>query len=64
MYIINPEKIKNKIKTKGLISKYFIEQNIPVLSKDRDITYFADSELFRKALGFSPMWIKLLMKFS
>jgi hypothetical protein len=62
MYILNPEKIKNKIKTKGLVSKYFIEQNIPILVKEEDITYFADSKLFREVLDFSPMWVKLLMK--
>ncbi len=62
MYIINHESIKNKVKTKGLVTKYFMDQNIPVLSIDGDITYFANSELFREVLEFSPIWIKLWMK--
>jgi len=62
MYIVNPKVIKNKIKCRGAVAKYFITQNIPVLSKDGSDYYFADSEIFKEALYYAPSWVKILMR--
>jgi len=62
MYIINPEKISNKIKCNSIIAKYFLDKNIPLLSRQGNIYYFANTELFKEVLSFSPFWVKLLMR--
>jgi hypothetical protein len=59
MYITNPEKITNKVKCNGLVSKYFLERNIPILSREGNNYYFSDSELFREVLSFAPFWVKM-----
>lgn len=62
MYIVNPQSVKNKKAFKGLVAKYILDQNIPILSQDGDIYYFADSGLLEEALSYAPLWVKVLMK--
>lgn len=64
MYITNPKKIENKISLKKLIAKYFINNNVPVLSQNNNVVYFADSFLFRRCLKNAPFYIKLLIDFT
>jgi hypothetical protein len=62
MYILNPEKIDNKIRCNKLVAKYFLERNVPILGRDDKYYYFANSELFREILSFAPFWIKWAIK--
>ena len=58
MYIINPESIKNKIKCKKTFAQYFIEHGIPLLAREGEYYYFADTELFKEKFENAPFWIK------
>lgn len=61
MYIVNPENIENKVSMKSWIAKYFIDNDIPVLSQDGDIIYFANSSLFKECLNKAPFYIKIFL---
>ncbi len=58
MYIVNPEVIGHKIKLKKIFAQYFINKDIPLLSKRGEYYYFADSVLFRNEFENAPFWIK------
>ena len=62
MFIVNPEKIKNKVKLKKVFAQYFMEHDIPLLSREGEYCYFADSELFKEELEKAPFWIKWAVK--
>ena len=62
MYIINPEKISNKVKCNKIAAKYFLDRNIPLLSKQGNTYYFVNTELFKEVLESAPFWVKLLMR--
>lgn len=64
MYITNPEEIENKISMRRWIAKYFIDHNVPILSQNGDIVYFANSSLFRDCWSNAPFYIKLFMEFT
>jgi hypothetical protein len=64
MYIINPDKITNKIKCNKIVAQYLLERNVPLLSKINNDYYFADSELTKEILSFAPWWAKILLKYS
>jgi hypothetical protein len=59
MYITNPESIKGKIKTTEKIGKYLIKNKIPVLSIDRHVYYFSDTEEVRQMMESLPLWLKV-----
>jgi hypothetical protein len=63
MYIVNPEKINNKIECNKLVAKYFLERNLPLLSRKGNTYYFANTDLFKEILSLSPFWVKLAIKF-
>jgi len=58
MYIINPEKIDNKVKCNKIVAKYFLDKNVPLLSQQGNIYYFANSELFKDVSNSAPFWVK------
>jgi hypothetical protein len=58
MYIINPYKIDGKIKYHSWVAKYLMDNNVPLLSYDRGIYWFADSALVHEILENAPMWVK------
>jgi len=60
MYIVNPDKITNKIKCNKIVAQYLLDRNVPLLSKINNDYYFSDSELVKEILGFAPWWIKLM----
>jgi len=62
MYIVNPEKIGNKVAYKGVVAKYIRDHNIPVLSQQGDIYYFSNSDILKECLFYAPGWIKILIK--
>jgi hypothetical protein len=61
MYIINPDKISNKVKCNKIVAQYFLERNVPLLSIYKNNYYFANTELFKEILGFAPWWVKLMI---
>jgi hypothetical protein len=63
LFIINPEKIKNKFECNYVVAKYLMDRNIPLLSIKGGIYYFADTELLKEIWGNAPFWIKILHKF-
>lgn len=63
MYIVNPEKINNKIGCNKLVANYFLERKLPLLSRKGNVYYFADTDLFKEILSLSPFWVKLAIKF-
>ena len=58
MYIINSERIKDKIKCKKTFGQYFTEHGIPLLSIEGEYYYFADNKLFKEEFEKAPFWIK------
>jgi len=62
MYIVNPEKIGNKVAYKGFVAKYILDHNIPILSKQGNIYYFSNTDVLKEVLFYAPDWIKLLIK--
>ncbi len=64
MYIVNPEEIEDKISMKRWIAKYFIDNNVPVLSQDGDTVYFANSSLFKEYFKKAPFYVKIFMEFA
>jgi len=62
MFIVNPDKIINKVKCNKIVAQYFLDKNVPLLSKKNNDYYFANSELFKEILSFSPFWIKWMIK--
>ena len=64
MYLIDHSKVKNKARVIKSVSYYFLEKNFPLLAKEGNIYYFADTPLFREAVESSPVWIKVFVKFT
>jgi hypothetical protein len=62
MYVINPDKITNKIKCNKMVAQYLLERNVPLLSKINNDYYFSDSELTKEILSFASFWIKWMIK--
>ena len=58
LYIINPDKIDGKIKYHSWIAKYLMDNNVPLLSYDKGIYWFADSLLLHEILENAPLWVK------
>ena len=63
MFIVNPEKIKNKYKCHKVVAEYLINTcNIPLLSKDGAIYYFMNTSELEDALKTIPLWINICEK--
>jgi len=62
MYIVNPDKISDKIKCNRVVAQYFLDRNVPLLSMVDNNYYFANSELFKEIKSFAPFWIKWILK--
>ena len=63
MYVVNPEKITNKVKCKKVVAQYFLDKDVPLLSRVGEYYYFAKSELFQSEYNKSPFWIKWAVNF-
>jgi hypothetical protein len=60
MYIINPSVVENQYKCNGIIAKYLMyDCNLPLLSKNKGVFYFADTELLKECLEKLPFWMKI-----
>lgn len=63
MYIVNPDKIKNKYKCQKVVAEYLMNTcNIPLLSKDGVNYYFMNTPELDEALKKIPLWIHICEK--
>jgi hypothetical protein len=61
MYILNPDSISN-FKCNSIVANYLLSKGVPILSRKKNIYYFAKSELTRKYLQVAPLHIKIFIK--
>lgn len=60
MYILNHKVIINqKFKCRKAVANYLINNGVPLLSREDDLYYFADTDLLKNTLENAPLWIKL-----
>lgn len=60
MFIINSELV-SKRKFNKTIAKYLVKKNIPLLSRDDDGFYFAQTEELNNILKSLPWYFKVLL---
>jgi hypothetical protein len=59
MYIVNHQVIEDKFSCRKTVANYLIKHGVPLLSSDKDVFYFADTDLLKSVLRDAPFWIKL-----
>jgi hypothetical protein len=62
MYIVNHQVIEDKYSCRKTVTNYLIKHGVPLLSSEKDVYYFADTDLLKSVIAESPLWIKLFCK--
>jgi hypothetical protein len=59
MYIVNHQVIEDKFSCRKTVANYLIKHGVPLLSSEKDVFYFADTDLLQEKLKSMPFWLKL-----
>jgi hypothetical protein len=59
MYIKNVYALNNTYSCYRTVANYLIKHGVPLLSSDKDVFYFADTDLLKSVIRDAPFWIKL-----
>lgn len=61
MFISNPNSIPNKFKCNKIIYNY-LKDKLPLLSRENNLYYFANTEKLNHILNSAPLYIKIALK--